>query len=392
MRIIFYTGKGGVGKTTLAASTGALLASRGVRTLVMSLDRAHSLADSFDLPRSLLDQHRGQPVKVAENLDIQEVDILEEVDRHWDEVHGYLSALLSVTGVEEFLAEEIAILPGMEETSCLLYINDYLKNDRYDVLLLDCAPTGESLRFISIPSILQWYMERFFQLERTIVKVARPVVQRLTDVPLPQDAYFANVENLFQRLDGIEEVLTDPRRTTVRIVTNPERMVVKESQRALMYFSLYGLKVDAVLVNRILPEHATGDFLDGWRRSQEQALAQIDEIFSPLPIWPVHLRDQEAGGLEDLEEIGRALYARKDPATVFSKTEPVKFQRRGGKVVLKLHLPFAAAEDFDVVRVEETLVVQVGSHRRHILLPRTVPAEGELEARRVGEYLEVHFR
>lgn len=391
MRLIFYTGKGGVGKTSTAAATGLLLADRGLRTLVMSLDRAHSLSDAFDLPRRLVDHARGRPTEVAPKLWIQEVDVLEELGRHWNEIHGYLSTLLAYTGVEDVVADEMAIFPGMEETSCLLYINEYLRDEAFDVLLLDCAPTGESLRFISIPGMLRWYMERLFSLERNLARVVRPVLGRLTDLPLPEDDWFQSLERLFRRLEGVDEVLLDPARTTVRIVTNAETMVVRESQRAFMYFCLYGMTIDGVVVNRLLPDHATGSFLDGWRASQAASLRDIEERFAGVPIWPVHLQDREVLGLEALRALGKALHGRRDPARVHVRSPPLRFRKRGGRTTVTLHVPFVEAGDIAVTRVEDNLVVQIGAFRRHIPLPRAVPAEGEIEAVRKGEDLVITF-
>src|SRR5450756_1101769 len=211
MRILLFTGKGGVGKTTVAAATGATLAARGLRTLVMSVDAAHSLADAFDLDVSLTDRHRGRPVEVTKNLWIQEVDVTEEVGRHWKDISGYITTLLAVTGVEEVLAEELAIFPGMEEVSALLYVNQYARDEAYDVLILDCAPTGESLRFVSLPPTLDWYMKKLFRLERSILKVARPVARKMTDLPLPPDRYFDNVQSLAQKLEGVDALLKDPK-------------------------------------------------------------------------------------------------------------------------------------------------------------------------------------
>src|SRR5262249_49179287 len=253
--ILLYTGKGGVGKTTVAAATGIALAARGKKTLVMSVDPAHSLADSFDLPLTLADKRRGAPSEVGENLFVQELDITEEIGRHWKDISGYITTLLAVTGVEEVLAEELAIFPGMEEVSALLYVNQYAREEAYDVLILDCAPTGESLRFVSLPPTLDWYMKKLFRLERSLLKVARPVAKKVVDVPLPPDRYFDNVETLASKLEGVDALLKDPKTTTVRLVTNAEKIVIKETQRAFMYFGLYGFTVDAVIVNRLLPEN-----------------------------------------------------------------------------------------------------------------------------------------
>lgn len=391
MRILFYTGKGGVGKTSLSAATGLLLAEQGYRTLVMSLDRAHSLSDSFELPVRLLDQARGAPVEICENLHIQEVDVLQEVERHWDKVYGYLAELLSFTGVDEVVADEMAILPGMEETSCLLYLNQYLREDRFDVVILDCAPTGESLRFLSIPGILRWYMERLFNLERRVVKVARPILERMTDIPMPQDSYFDNLQELFAKLEGIDQVLLDPKQTTVRIVANPERMVVRESQRSFMYFCLYGLRIDGVIVNRLLPPHATGAFLEGWRESQARSLKEIEECFRGVPRWDVALQDGEVVGIEALRRLGRGVYGDQDPAGIYTKAKPLRFSKRQGKYSVHLHAPFADAEDIEVTRIEEDLVVRIGSFRRSIPLPRAIPLDAPIQAQRKGDDLVVKF-
>src|SRR5512143_2583808 len=260
MRILLYTGKGGVGKTTVAAATGIALAARGKKTLVMSVDPAHSLADSFDLPLSLADKQRGAPSQVGENLFIQELDITEEIGRHWKDISGYITTLLAVTGIEEVLAEELAIFPGMEEVSALLYVNRYARDGTYDILILDCAPTGESLRFVSLPPTLDWYMKKLFRIERSLLRVARPVAEKVTDLPLPPDRYFDNVESLAQKLDGVDELLKNPKVTPVRLVTNAEKIVIRETQRAFMYFGLYGFTVDAVVVNRLLPAELTDPF------------------------------------------------------------------------------------------------------------------------------------
>ena len=254
MRIIFFAGKGGVGKTSVAAATGIRTAEMGQKTIIMSLDVAHSLSDIFDLDRDLLDQNRGRPFNVNKNLWIQELDISEEMERNWGDIHRYLSTLFKTTGLDTILAEELAILPGMEEISLLLYINSYARKKKYDVIILDCAPTGESLRFISIPTTLEWYMKKIFKVEKRILKVARPVAKKVYDLPLPGDDYFDAIEYLFERLRGVEQLLADPEITSVRLVTNPEKIVLKETQRAFMYFCLYKMNIDGIIVNRILPD------------------------------------------------------------------------------------------------------------------------------------------
>src|SRR5664279_706706 len=300
MRVILFTGKGGVGKTTVAAATGLDLAARGLKTLVMSVDAAHSLADAFDRDVTLTDHGHGALVAVGENLWIQEVDVTEEIGRHWKDISGYITTLLAITGVEEVLAEELAIFPGMEEVSTLLYVNQYAREKAFDVLILDCAPTGESLRFVSLPPTLDWYMKKLFRLERSILKVARPVARKMTDLPLPPDRYFDNVQSLAQKLEGVNELLKDPKKTTVRLVTNAEKIVIKETQRAFMYFGLYGFTVDAVVVNRLLPAGIADPFFVNWRRTQSEYLAEAHRYFDPVPVWTLHLKDDQVVGVPSL--------------------------------------------------------------------------------------------
>ena len=207
MRIIMFAGKGGVGKTSVASATGIRAAEMGHRTLIMSLDIAHSLSDIFALDKGLVDQNKGMPVKIEDRLWIQELDIQEEIQRNWKDVYKYIATLFSTTGFDEILAEELAVLPGMEEVSSLLYINRYVQEDDFDVIILDCAPTGESLRFISIPGTLEWYIRKIFKIQRRVVSYIRPVVRRFYDIPLPEDDYFEALQNLFERLEGIDAIL-----------------------------------------------------------------------------------------------------------------------------------------------------------------------------------------
>jgi arsenite/tail-anchored protein-transporting ATPase len=382
MRIILFAGKGGVGKTTVAAATGTRCAALGHRTLVMSLDTAHSLADSFDLDRPLMDRSRGLPVRVTKDLEIQEVDVQEEVQRNWGQVRAYVSTILNVSGLEEVLAEELAILPGMEEVSILLYLNQYLKEKSYDVILLDCAPTGESLRFISLPTTLEWYMRRVFHLERSIFRVARPILSGITDVPLPDDAYFQSIKDLWGRLEGVDAVLKDPKVTTVRLVTNPEKMVIKESQRAFMYFCLYGMALDGIVINRILPREVRDAYFEAWKKVQEKYVASARETFAPLPAFRVPLQAGEVLGIKNLNALGREIYADRDPAEVFTTTRPYRFEKRDGAYRLVMALPFVGKEQVDLNMSGDELIVRIGTFKRYVPLPRsyqgTVPTAAQL--------------
>ncbi len=384
MRILLFSGKGGVGKTSLAAATGVRLAQRGVKTLVMSVDPAHSLADSFNLGVDLFTNATSDPYRVNDFLDIHEVNIQREIKRHWREVSSYLVSVLRATGVSDVEAEELAILPGMEELSAMMYVNQYRREERYEVVILDCAPTAESLRFVSMPTTLDWYMKHVFPMQRTLMKAVRPIANRVSPVELPSDSYFANMLDLFQKLDGIDELLDDPLRTSVRLVTNPERMVLRETQRAFVYFSLHGLTVDRILVNRVLPEAVSDAFFMEWRRSQELLLKEIDEYFAPVAVQRVPLFQQEVMGLALLERVADVLYGSgEDPAAVSSLERPYTFEKRDGQYQVRLRLPFATKGEVGLFKKGDELVVQIGTLRRHIGLPVTmaglVPARARLE-------------
>ena len=384
MRILLFSGKGGVGKTSLAAATGLQLSRLGYRTLVMSVDPAHSLADSFDLETSLFHQETGDPYSIGEHLAIHEVNIQKEIKRHWLEISSYVTSVLRTTGINDVEAEELAILPGMEELSAMMYVNQFRREARYDVIVLDCAPTAESMRFVSMPTTLEWYMKHIFPFQRGILKAVRPIANRVSPVELPTDSYFANIASLFGKLDGIGELLEDPRITSVRLVTNPERMVLRETQRAFVYFSLHGLTVDGVIVNRVLPPEVTDAYFQEWRTSQAKVLEEIDAYFAPVPASRVPLFTHEVLGRERLEELARSLYTEKeDPAAVTRTEAPYEFTKHEGHYEVRLQLPFAAKGDVGLFKKGDELVVEVGTLRRHVGLPTSMaglsPSRAKLE-------------
>jgi arsenite-transporting ATPase len=393
MRILLFSGKGGVGKTSLAAATGVQLARLGYRTLVMSVDPAHSLADSFDLETSLFHEKTGDPYTIADRLAIHEVNIQKEIKRHWREISAYVISVLRTTGISDVEAEELAILPGMEELSAMMWVNQFRREGRYDVIVLDCAPTAESMRFVSMPTTLDWYMKHIFPFQRTVLKAVRPLANRVSPVELPTDSYFANIQDLFGKLDGIDELLENPRTTSVRLVTNPEKMVLRETQRAFVYFSLHGLTVDGIIVNRVLPEAITDSFFSEWRESQQRVLTEIDAYFSPVPVRRVPLFTHEVLGAERLQELARALYAEdEDPAAVTRTEAPYSFTKRDGHYEVQLQLPFAMKGEVGLFKKGDELVVQIGTLRRHIGLPTSMAALSPAHARLENKVLTVEMR
>ncbi len=393
MRVLLFSGKGGVGKTSLAAATGIRLSELGYRTLVMSVDPAHSLGDSFDLGGHLFQGDTADPYAIDERLSIQEVNIQKEIKRHWREISSYVISVLRTTGISGVEAEELAILPGMEELSAMMYVNQYRRDARYDVIVIDAAPTAESMRFISMPTTLDWYMKHVFPVQRTVLKAVRPIANRMSPVELPTDRYFANMKDLFDKLDGVGEILEDPRVTSVRLATNPERMVLRETQRAFVYFSLHGLTVDAIIVNRVLPERVSDPFFLEWRNLQEQILREIDEYFAPVAVKHVPLFSTEVMGRDHLREVAHVLYpGSEDPAAVTYTGRPYSFEKQDGHYEVHVQLPFATKGEVGLFKKGDELVVEIGTLRRHIGLPTSMAGLRPTRARLENRVLIVEMR
>jgi arsenite/tail-anchored protein-transporting ATPase len=387
------TGKGGVGKTSVAAATGVKLAELNYRTLVMSIDPAHSLADSFDLHTELFQVQTSDPLPINDRLSIMELNIQKEIKRHWKEISSYISAVLRTTGITGVEAEELAILPGMEELSAMMYINQYRREGRYDVIVLDAAPTAESMRFISMPTTLDWYMKHIFPFQRNLLKAVRPIANRVAPFELPTDSYFLNIRDLFEKLDGVDEIMADPNVTSVRLVTNPEKMVLRETQRAFVYFSLHGLTVDTVIVNRLLPANVTDAWFKEWHTSQEKVLTEIEEYFAPVPVKRVPLFQQEVLGKQRLEDLAQVLYpGQQDPSAVTRTEKSYTFAKRDGEYEVQVLLPFASKGEIGLFKKGDELVVEIGTLRRHIGLPRSMAALQPGRARLENQVLTIEMK
>ena len=393
MRILLFSGKGGVGKTSIAAATGLQLSRLGYRTLVMSVDPAHSLADAFDLDTGLFQEKTNDPYPIDANLSIQEVNIQKEIKRHWREISTYVVSVLRTTGISDVEAEELAILPGMEELSAMMYVNQFRREDRYQVIILDCAPTAESMRFVSMPTTLDWYMKHVFPFQRGLLKAVRPVANRISPVELPTDSYFANIKHLFGRLEGIADLLENPKITSVRLVTNPEKMVLRETQRAFVYFSLHGLTVDAIIVNRVLPEAVTDTWFDQWRASQAKVLDEIEEYFAPVAMKRVPLFTHEVLGRERLTELANVLYSEKeDPSAIVRTEAPYTFEKINAHYEVRLRLPFAVKGEIGLFKKGDELVIEIGTLRRHIGLPTSMAALNPTRATLSNKMLTVEMK
>jgi arsenite-transporting ATPase len=384
-RVLLFTGKGGVGKTSVAAATAVRCADSGLRTLVLSTDSAHSLSDAFELE---LD---GRPRLVCDGLMAQELDATERLEETWGEIQGYLRDLFGWAGVQSVEAEELCVLPGLEELFALSDIKHQADGGEWDVVVVDCAPTAETIRLLSLPEVLAWYMDRVFPVERRVVEVVRPLLRRLTTMPVAGDDVFAAASRLYDGLAGVRDLLTDALRTTIRLVVNPERMVIAEARRTATYLSLFGYRVDAVVANRLLPDAVTDPWFKSWKETHAEHLAAIEAGFAPLPVLRAELATEELVGLDRLRTFADVLYRDLNPTGILHQGELMQVEARNDQLVLRLELPFAGRDDLEVGRRDGELLVRVGPHRRAIMLPESLRRRRVAGATMVGRWLEVTF-
>lgn len=363
MRVLLFTGKGGVGKTTVATATAVRAAESGARTLVCSTDPAHSLGDALDV--SLGDQ----PTPVTGRLDGQELDARTRLEEAWGEIREYLVALFDWAGADAVEAEELAVIPGLDEVFALAELRARAESGEYDVIVVDCAPTAETLRLLSLPDVLGWYMQRVFPAQRTVTKAVRPLVARMMQMPVADDGVFGAVRRFYDRLDGVRDLLTDGDVASARLVVNAERMVIAEARRTYTYLSLFGYHVDAVIVNRLLPDEVADPWFKAWRETQAEHLATIDDAFEPVPVLRASHAQHEVVGLQRLGTFAAELYADHDAVERLSAIEPLRVAARDDTLVLSLQLPFADKREVDVSRTDDELFVTLGTYRRAIVLP-----------------------
>jgi arsenite/tail-anchored protein-transporting ATPase len=385
VRVLLFTGKGGVGKTTVAAATAVRAAAAGARTLVMSTDPAHSLGDSFEM------EIGSTPVEVSDRLWAQQIDAQERLEDNWREIQDYMIQLMNWAGTETIQAEELTVLPGLDEIFALIDVKTHVESGNYDVLIVDCAPTAETLRLLSLPDVMQWYIERIFPVERRIVKTVRPIMSRMTTLPIAGDRVFDAIERLHRNLDAVKKILTDETTSSVRLVVNLEKMVIAEARRTYTYLGLFGYRVDAVVVNRVLPPDVTDPYFGKWKDIQAEHLATVRESFEPVPILSARLFDREMVGVSLLEEMGTEVYGALDAAEILYRDEPIRVRKRGTGYVMQIRLPFASRDDMDIHRRGEELFVRVGAYKRNLILPQTLKRMTVREANFAGDQLEILF-
>jgi arsenite/tail-anchored protein-transporting ATPase len=365
-RTILYTGKGGVGKTSVAAATARRCARSGLRTIVLSTDPAHSLSDSLEAELG------SEPTPCGDLLWGQEVQAQEEMEKHWESVQDWLSELLAEHGVDSISAEELTVPPGMDELFSLLQIKRHHEEERFDAIIVDCAPTGETLRLLSFPDVCTWWLEKVFPWERRLMAAARPFARTLLDIPLPSEAVMDDVQRLARNLVEMNSILRDRETTTIRLVMNPDRMVIRESMRTFTYLNLYGYLTDAVVVNRIFPEEAAGGYFGAWAETHQRQMELVRSAFSPVPILTAPYFEQEVIGPQMLDRLGEVLFDERDASSVLFEELTQELTTNNGTAQLRLALPFAEKADIGLKKIGMEVVVRVGTQKRTIVLPQAL--------------------
>ncbi len=383
-RTILYTGKGGVGKTSVAAATGRRCAASGLRTLVLSTDPAHSLSESLEAELS------AEATQVADRLWGQEVKAQEEMERHWSGVQDWLGELLIERGVDRISAEELTVPPGMDELFSLLRLQALHRADEWDAIIVDCAPTGETLRLLSFPDVARWWIEKVFPMERQILAAARPIARSLLDIPLPSAAVFADIQRLSENLIAMNEILRDSAHATIRLVMNPDKMVIGEAMRTFTYLNLYGYVTDAVVVNRIFPADV-GDYFGIWRRLQQEHLELVESAFAPVPVLRAPYFEQEVVGAEMLDRLAAELFAEHAPHAIMHSSITQEIIVEEDRARLRLALPFARKGEISLKKIGLELIVGVGDQKRTIMLPPALAGFRPSEATFEDGALEVTF-
>ena len=364
-RLLVYTGKGGVGKTSVAAASALLCAAHGRRTLVVSTDIAHSLGDAFGRPIG------PEPVAIADDLWAQETDVYQSIRLYWGEIRRYIAEVFRWRGLDSIIADEMSVLPGLDELACLLRIVDHIDEGRFDVIVIDAAPTGETIRLLSLPEAARWWLERILPIQRRAVQLAGPMMSRLTGMPMPSSAVFRAGEDLFRKLDRMHALLSDPESASIRIVLNLEPMVIAEARRSFTYFHLFGYPTDLIVCNRVLPLES-GDYFAPLRATQQRHLPIVRDSFAPVPLRTAPYFAREVIGQESLRELGHAVFADEDPASFFHRGRPYEFEGRDGHYILSFDLPHVTLKDVDLIRDGDELIVQAGPWRRNLVLPRVL--------------------
>jgi arsenite-transporting ATPase len=385
LRLIIYTGKGGVGKTSVSAATALKCARMGYRTIVMSTDSAHSLADSLDMELS------GEIRPVQKNLDAIEIDILYEMEHRWKELEQYFSDFMEAQGLDPINAKEMSVFPGMELMSALFYVEEFYNDNAYDVVVMDTAPTADTLRLLSFPEVSDWYFEKLYKIFRNMIKLARATVGKFLNAPLPSNAFLDDIEKIRDRMKLVRKILIDPEITSIRLVMNPEKMVINETKRAYTYLSLYNLTVEALVINRLLPEEMYSNYPKEKVEEQRRYMDMIQESFGPIKQLKAYLFNTEVVGKRSLDILGEMIFDEEDPSQIYTKEKAMIIYRENGQDIISMKLPFSEKSEVELYKSSDVLIVKVGWYKRSVILPYSMVKKHTSKAEFKDGRLLVYF-
>ncbi|QLY81619.1 ArsA family ATPase [Clostridium intestinale] len=385
MRVILYTGKGGVGKTSIASATACKIAEEGKQVLIMSTDQAHSLGDSFDIKLS------NEPIKVSENLYAMEIDSIIENERVWGNIKGYIEKLMILKSDKTIETEELLVFPGFEELLSLIKIKEVYDEGLYDVLIVDCAPTGETMSLLKFPDLFKWWMEKFFPIKRKAAKFVKPVVEATIKIPLPDDKVFDDIDKLYQKIDELHKLMLNKDVVSIRIVTTPEKIVVKEAKRSFSYLHLFDYNVDGIFINRIFSKESLEGYFEKWANIQKDTIKDIEDSFKGIPIFKLELMNHELRKYTHLKEAGDKLYGDFDPSNVLFKEKIFDVKSEDGNYILEIKMPFIDKNEIKLSQNEDEIIISIKNERRSFVLPTKLQSKEISAARYDDGKLNIYF-
>ena len=385
MRIILYTGKGGVGKTSIAAATACKIASEGKKVLVMSTDQAHSLSDSFDIKLS------NEPLKISNNLYAMEIDTVIENENTWGNLKGYIEKLMVVKSKETIESEELLVFPGFEELLSLIKIKEIHDEGKYDVLIVDCAQTGETMSLLKFPDLFKWWMKKIFPIKRKGAKIAKPIVEATMKIPLPTDDTFDEIERLYSKIDELHLLMLDKDIVSIRIVTTPEKIVVKEAKRSFSYLHLFNYNVDGIIINKIFPQESLKGYFERWEKIQKESIQDINDSFKGIPIFKLELMDNELRKYEILQEVANEIYGEVRPEDVLFQDKVFTVKKDEGGYKLSINMPFVDKDEMNLSQNGDEITISIKNERRKIVLPTKLQSKEITGAKYDDGKLNIYF-
>lgn len=363
MRIILYTGKGGVGKTSIAALTACKIASKGKKVLVLSTDQAHSLSDSFDVKLNY------EPLMIKENLYAMEIDTIIENEKMWGSLKSYIEKLMVLKSKETIESEELLVFPGFEELLSLIKIKQIYEENQYDVLIVDCAPTGETISLLKFPDVFKWWMDKIFPIKKKGAKIAGPVIEKTLKIPMPEDDTFDDIERLYVQMDELHKLMLDKEHVSIRIVTTPEKIVVKEAKRSFSYLHLFDYNVDTVIVNKIFPQSSMKGYFTAWEELQKESLEDIKTSFGRLPIFYLELMKYELRGYDRLLQAANVLFEQVNPEEIFFQEKIFNLDKEGNGYIFRINMPFVDKSELGLSQNGDEVTISIKNEKRSFVLP-----------------------